>query len=139
MSILTRKEMDHTAVSATQASSVTLKSHKNTVLYSHYNDYCWCWNLLNTHVGIQKLVRSIFYLNFVSTSIMLNCRSVRAMNTPQTPLLYSKTGVCRGIPNFLIFAPKQARRFSRVPTIYMYVLSKNKKNIKHFLLKFFIF
>ena len=25
---------------------------------------------------------------------------------PQTPLLYSKTGVCRGIPIFLIFAPK---------------------------------
>ena len=24
---------------------------------------------------------------------------------PQTPLLYSKTGVCRGIPIFLIFAP----------------------------------
>ena len=25
---------------------------------------------------------------------------------PQTPLLYSKTGVCRGISIFLIFAPK---------------------------------
>ena len=25
---------------------------------------------------------------------------------PQTPLLYRKTGVCRGIPIFLIFAPK---------------------------------
>ena len=25
---------------------------------------------------------------------------------PQTPLLYSKTGVFRGIPYFLIFAPK---------------------------------
>ena len=25
---------------------------------------------------------------------------------PYTPLLYSKTGVCRGIPIFLIFAPK---------------------------------
>ena len=25
---------------------------------------------------------------------------------PQTPLLYTKTGVCRGIPIFLIFAPK---------------------------------
>ena len=23
------------------------------------------------------------------------------------PLLYSKTGVCRGIPNFLIFDPKR--------------------------------
>ena len=25
---------------------------------------------------------------------------------PLTPLLYRKTGVCRGIPNFLIFDPK---------------------------------
>ena len=25
---------------------------------------------------------------------------------PKTPLLYSKTGVCRGIPIFLIFDPK---------------------------------
>ena len=25
---------------------------------------------------------------------------------PYTPLLYRKTGVCRGIPIFLIFAPK---------------------------------
>ena len=25
---------------------------------------------------------------------------------PQTPLLYSKTGICRGIPICLIFAPK---------------------------------
>ena len=28
------------------------------------------------------------------------------MYTPCTPLLYSKTGVCGGIPIFLIFAPK---------------------------------
>ena len=57
--------------------------------------------------------------------------------SPYTPLLYSKTGVCRGITIFLIFASKHrlwvlvrtasARRFLRVPTIY--VLSKNKKNI----------
>ena len=26
--------------------------------------------------------------------------------SPYTPLLYSKAGVCRGIPIFLIFAPK---------------------------------
>ena len=31
--------------------------------------------------------------------------SVQSIPT-QTPLLYSKTGVCRGIPIFLIFAPK---------------------------------
>ena len=67
--------------------------------------------------------------------------------SPYIPLLYSKTGVCRGIHIFLIFALKHrlwvlvrttsARRFYRVPTIY--VLSKNKKNIKIFLLKIFNF
>ena len=104
---------------------------------------------------------------------------------PQTQLLYSKTGVCRGIPIFLIFGTKHrlwvlvrtasarrffrvgypqsfyivklgyaevylfflflpqnidcasARRFFRVPTIY--VLIKNKKNIKNFQLKIFNF
>ena len=33
-------------------------------------------------------------------------KHIREINTPHTPLLYSKTGVCRGIPIFLIFAPK---------------------------------
>ena len=66
---------------------------------------------------------------------------------PYTPLSYSKTGECRGIPIFLIFAPKHrllvlvrtapARRFLRVSTIY--VLSKNRKNIKIFLQKIFNF
>ena len=73
-------------------------------------------------------------------------KHVRVLNTPLNPT-YSKTGVCRGIPIFLIFAPKHrlwvlvrtasARRFLRVRTIY--VLSKNKKNIKFFQLKFFNF
>ena len=33
-------------------------------------------------------------------------KHVRAIYTPYTPLLYSKTGVCRGIPIFLIFTLK---------------------------------
>ena len=51
------------------------------------------------------------------------------------------TVVCRGIPIFHFFCPKHRvwvlvrtdseRRFQRVPTIY--VLRKNKKNIKYFL------
>ena len=67
-------------------------------------------------------------------------KHVRVMYTPQTPLLYSKTGVCRGIPIFLIFAPKHRlwvlvrtaspRRFLRVPTIY--VLSKKKEKYQFF-------
>ena len=60
---------------------------------------------------------------------------------------YIPFGVCRGIPIFLIFVPKHtlcvilraasARRFKRVPTIY--VLGKNKKNIKFLLIEFSIF
>ena len=50
---------------------------------------------------------------------------------PLTPLLYSKSGVYRGIHYFLIFAPKH------VHTIY--VLSKNKKIINPFHLKIFFF
>ena len=55
---------------------------------------------------------------------------------PYTPLLYRKTGVCRGIPIFLIFALKH-RLWVLVPTTY--VLSKNKKNIKILQLKIFNF
>ena len=72
---------------------------------------------------------------------------------PHTPILYSKTGVYRGVPIFLIFAPKHrlwvlvrtasprtasARRFCRGGS-NMYpqsmFLSQNNKNIKIFQLK----
>ena len=33
-------------------------------------------------------------------------KHVRVMYTPLNPILYSKTGVCRGPPIFLFFAPK---------------------------------
>ena len=71
------------------------------------------------------------------------------MSVTCIPHLYSNSGVCGGrpIPIFLIFAQKHRlwvllrtaslRRFQCVPTIY--ILSKDKKNIKIFLLKFFIF
>ena len=52
----------------------------------------------------------------------------------ESHFLYSKTGVCRGKPIFLIFAPKHRLC---VPTIY--VLSKNKKNIFKNPMKFSIF
>ena len=67
--------------------------------------------------------------------------------TPQTPLLYSKTGVYRGIHYFSYICSKHRlwvlvrtaspRRFYRVPTIY--VLSKSMKNIRVFDLKIFNF
>ena len=55
-----------------------------------------------------------------------------------TPLLYSKTTVCRGIPNFLIFHPKHTLwvlvRTASQPT--MYVLSENINKIKIIPMKF---
>ena len=58
---------------------------------------------------------------------------------PHTPLLYSKTGLYRGIPIFLIFFQNIDSTASvlSVPTIY--VLSKNVENIKNFQMKFSIF
>ena len=67
---------------------------------------------------------------------------------PYTPLLYSKTGVYRGLHYFLIFALKHRlwvlvrtaspRRFKHEPTIN--VLSKKKeKNLTIFRLKIIIF
>ena len=53
---------------------------------------------------------------------------------PNTPLLHSKTGVCRGIPIFLIFAPKHRLWVlirTASPRWFYYVLSKNKKNNKN--------
>ena len=80
-------------------------------------------------------------------AISASGKHVRAIYTPFNPLLYSKTGVCRGIPIFLIFAPKHrlwvlvrtasSRRFKRVRTIY--VLSKHKKNINFLPMQFSIF
>ena len=53
---------------------------------------------------------------------------------PYTPLLYRKTGV----PIFLTFAPKY-RLWVLVRTeSTIYLLSKNKKNIKTFMLKIFV-
>ena len=65
---------------------------------------------------------------------------------PHTPLLYRKTGECRGIPIFLSFASKHRLwvlvRTASVRRSNVYPQSsKNKKNInlKAFLMKFSIF
>ena len=56
---------------------------------------------------------------------------------PQTPLLYSKTGVCMGIPIFHIFDPKHSL-WVLVRTTSMYVLSEKIKIIENFQMKFSI-
>ena len=54
---------------------------------------------------------------------------------PHTPLLYSKSGVYKGIPIFLFLIQNIDCGYS----LEIYVSSKNKKNIKIFLLKIFNF
>ena len=51
---------------------------------------------------------------------------------PQTPLLYRKVGICRGLSIFLIFAPKHRLWVLVRTALPIYVLSENKKNIKNF-------
>ena len=58
--------------------------------------------------------------------------SMKRKNTPLKPIfICSETGVCRGIPNFIIFGPKQIL-WVLVRTASpgrLYVLSKNYKKI----------
>ena len=93
------------------------------------NELCW-------YTSLASMLDS---LTFESHIPYTSGKHVRAMNTPLYPtFLCSKSRVCRGIPIFLIFAPKHTLWvLTRVPTIY--VLSKNKKSIKILLLKFFNF
>ena len=62
---------------------------------------------------------------------------------PYTPLLYSKTGVWRDIPIFLIFAPKHRLwvliRTEVLMCTHNLCFEKNKKNIKKILLNILIF
>ena len=55
-----------------------------------------------------------------------------------TPLLYSKTGVYRGLHYFLMFALKHIL-WVLVRTAAIYVFSKNMKIVKTFQLKIIIF
>ena len=70
----------------------------------------------NQHLSLLAfLLLSVRFLSFI---VQLFSNSMKFLNKthqenmpvkyipPYTPLLYSKTGICRGIPIFLIFAPK---------------------------------
>ena len=83
-------------------------------------------------------------------SIYTSGKHVCEMYYPLNPTLYRKTGVCRGIPYFLIFVRKHtvwvlvrtalARRgSSNVYPLWLCVLSKNIKNILFFLMIIFNF
>ena len=83
-------------------------------------------------------------LNFL---LLFHITKTSVTNTPLHPILYSKTGVYRGIYYFLIFAPKQ-RLWVLVRTASLNAVltcthnqcfEQNKKNIKKFNLKMNIF
>ena len=104
-------------------------------------------------IVVKTIVRNMYEVsdqldtNQPCISYFSSGKHVHVMNTPHTPLLNSKTGVCRAIPFFLIFDPKHTvwvlvrtallRQCLHVPT--MFVLRINIKNIKNFLVKFSIF
>ena len=48
----------------------------------------------------------VLFLEMRNIYINTSGKHVCLIHNPYTPLLYSKTGVCRGIHIFLIFAPK---------------------------------
>ena len=65
--------------------------------------FCQLLSLMRTHKWIYM------YINYrvVSSDGTIHQENMSVQCTPpHFPLLYSKTGVCRGIPIFLIFAPK---------------------------------
>ena len=123
--------------------STIFQSCRTVPMFPGHNQYCGEWMCLDqghnmvAHVGIS--IRSLML--YLATTLP-KCSHQENMSVqcipPWTPLLYSKTGVYRGIPIFLIFAQKH-RLWVVVRTATIYVLSRNKKNVKIFLLKIFVF
>ena len=66
---------------------------------------------------------------------LYSCYHAREMLTPYTPLLYSKIGVYRGT----LFSYLCSKTLIVGTRLTIYVLSKNKKNIKFFHQKIIIF
>ena len=112
-------------------------------------------NLITGLKGIKyhaqlKRLKSMKYILLINVKMPTNfiTKASPCNEYPLTPHFYIvKLGFTGVYIFFLIFAPKQrlwvlvrtasVRRFKRAPTIY--VLSKNKKNIKNFHLKVNIF
>ena len=60
-----------------------------------------CGSVMVSAVGVDSLLESAFHVR-----VFTSRKQVRVMKTPYTPLLYSKTGVHRGMHYFLYFALK---------------------------------
>ena len=106
--------------------------------------------LSETHKNTFQFLSECLYLVFIKEgTFYIGQFSITRITCPCVlyPLLYSKTGVYRGIHYFLIFALKHIlwvlvrttsmRRFQREPTIY--VFSKNMKIVQKIQLKIVIF
>ena len=82
-----------------------------TSLPSQYHVFLYMSSKLLVDPVVTSLIYHFTYyiLNFCGhqRQHFVNIRIKCPLNVhPYTPLLYSKTGICRGIPIFLIFAPK---------------------------------
>ena len=79
-----------------------LRKQKGCGPYSMFCKLVNTWNWLSPQqVGFK--VYFFFFSFFLKHQENMSVKCI----PPHTPLLYSKIGVCRGIPIFLIFAPKQ--------------------------------
>ena len=67
-----------------------------------------CSFAVSIHVVTHHVTHAVIHLVIIVNVFCSSEKHVRAMYTFLNPLLQRKTGVCWGIPNFLIFDPKHA-------------------------------
>ena len=84
----------------------------NPINYLYLSMYMYV--VLNYEVNMFKLNTRFLQRNIISNGENKNFIHHDKMSMeyipPYTPLLYSKTGVCRDISSFLIFAPKDKKQ-----------------------------
>ena len=99
MKQLIKEPTNFTKTSATLIDLILVRNDTN-ILTSEVLD-SFIPERINYHCPVMVLLKFLRPANKTHQENM----SVKCV-PPQTPLLYSKTGVCRGKPIFLIFAPK---------------------------------
>ena len=78
---------------------------------NQYSEILKLLNLIVKYVMYVLYKQGLFFDQLLfSFIILVHYKENMSMKCvpPQTPLLYSKTGICRGISIFLIFAPKHS-------------------------------
>ena len=80
--------------------------HKTKMLLDVKIEVSKKMNCYQTASGLMISHGKLWQGFITSPFLITSGKHVRVMYTPLNPTLYSKTGVCRGIPIFLIFAQK---------------------------------